>query len=76
MDKSYFGYSMKNIPIAPPSNYKYKLIEKVESVIKRMRWRAHFFLKKQKPEDEKDNEQEQNSTNKYEIQIKKMPPHK
>ena len=72
MDTSYFGYSMKNIPIAPSNNYKYKLIEKVESVIKRMRWRACFFLRKQKAEEENDNQQK--NTNKYGFKSRKCPP--
>ena len=44
MEKINFNYSMKNIPVPSNSNYKLKLIEKVELLIKRMRWRAHFFL--------------------------------
>lgn len=39
------NYSLKNIPIPSPSLYTEKLIEKVESLIRRMRWRAFFFLK-------------------------------
>ena len=34
---------MKNIPIASKGRYKLKLTEKVESVLKRMRWKASFF---------------------------------
>ena len=40
-----FGYSMKNIPIASKGRYKLKLTEKVESVLKRMRWKAAFLNK-------------------------------
>ena len=39
------NYSTKNIPIPQPNVFKKRLIEKVESVIKRMRWKALFFLK-------------------------------
>lgn len=39
------GYSLKNIPIPSTSSYKKRLIEMVESVIKRMRWRAFFYLR-------------------------------
>lgn len=35
---------MKNIPIPQPQMYMTKLIEKTEDLIRRMRWRAHFFL--------------------------------
>ena len=38
-------YSLKNIPIPSADSYKRRLIEKVESVIRRMRWKAFFFLK-------------------------------
>ena len=40
-----FEHSLKNIPIPSPTSYKLKLIEKIESVIKRMRWKANFFLR-------------------------------
>ena len=43
MDSIDFGYSMKNIPIHSKSSYLYKLIDKVEKVLKRMRWKALFF---------------------------------
>ena len=35
---------MKNIPIPDKSTHYIKLIEKIESFIKRIRWKAHFFL--------------------------------
>jgi hypothetical protein len=40
-----FDYSLKNIPIPSQDAYLKNLIEKVKSVIKRMRWKAHFFDK-------------------------------
>ena len=43
MEPINFGYSMKNIPTPSNDRYKYKLIEKVEQVIKRMRWKAIYF---------------------------------
>ena len=39
------GYSLKNIPLPSPDTYTARLIEKVEDLIKRMRWRAFFFLR-------------------------------
>ena len=44
MKKIRFNYSLKNIRIPSPDAYRKKLIEKVESVINRMRWKAYFFL--------------------------------
>ena len=43
-----FDCSLKNIPIPSRDNYMRNLIEKVEGVLKRMRWKAHFFLKGEK----------------------------
>ena len=45
MEKINFNYSLKNIPTPSRSSYQLKLIDKIESVIKRMRWKAFFFLK-------------------------------
>ena len=47
-------YSMKNIPIPSNSEYMKKLIAQMEKIIRRMRWKALFFLK------EKDEKQNQN----------------
>ena len=47
MDSIDFGYSMKNIPIHSKSSYLYKLIHKVEKVLKHMRWKAPFFERDQ-----------------------------
>ena len=52
MEKLSFDYSLKNIPLPDKRSYKLKLIEKIESVIKRMLWETHLFLSKeyQQPE--------------------------
>ena len=44
------NYLLKNIPIPSYDLYK-KLIEMAESVLKRMRWRAFFFLRNEDEED-------------------------
>ena len=44
MERINLNYSLKNIPIPTKSAYCLKLIDKIESVIKRMRWKAFFFL--------------------------------
>ena len=44
MEKLDIDYLLKNIPIPPNESYLIKLVEKTESIVKRMRWRAHFFL--------------------------------
>ena len=44
MERIKFDYSLKNIPISSKSSYQLQLIDKIESVVKRTRWKAHFFL--------------------------------
>lgn len=44
MDQIKIHYSTKNIPCPSEGAYKRKLIEKTEKLIRRMRWRAFFFL--------------------------------
>ena len=48
MEKINFNYSLKNIPTPTKTSYQLMLMEKIESVIKRMRWKAHFYLNKDK----------------------------
>ena len=58
---------MKNIPIPKKNNYIKILIEKVENVVKRMRWKAFFF--------DKDTDQDNESTdsNNYGFKSRKKP---
>ena len=42
-EKITFGYSSKNIPIPSKSSYLKVMINKLESFVKRLRWRAFFF---------------------------------
>ncbi len=60
-----FDYSLKNIPIPSQDAYLRNLIEKVESVLKRMRWKAHFFLKGDKIS---------NQNNPFGLPPNKIPP--
>ena len=43
MGKFNFGYSTNNIPITTERQYKLKLVEKTEAVIKRMSQKAFYF---------------------------------
>ena len=45
MEKLQFSYSNKNIPVPSERSYNLQLMAKIELVIKRMRWKAFFFLK-------------------------------
>ena len=48
MDTFYMNYSKKNIPLPSEEEYKVQFFSKVESYIKRMRWKALQFLGKLK----------------------------
>ena len=52
MEKLSFNYSLKNIPLPDQRLYQLKLMEKIESALKRMRWKAHFFLSKENQQPE------------------------
>ena len=41
--RKYYSCSMKNIPLPSEKIYKTILTEKVELLIKRMRWKAHLY---------------------------------
>ena len=51
MERVNFNYSMKNIPIPSKNAYLKNLIFKLESFIKRIRWKAYFFDKPDKIDD-------------------------
>ena len=59
-------YSLKNIPLHSEKTYRKWLIEKVESVVRRMRWKAFFFLK--------GNSDKETDRDYYGFTSKKAPP--
>ena len=42
MERINIDYSLKNIPIPSNQSFLKCMIEKIESLIRRMRWKAHF----------------------------------
>ena len=62
MDQRNFPYCMKNIPVLSKKLYLKILIDKVELLIKRMRWKALFF------------ENESGSTSEHGFKTCKCPP--
>ena len=44
MEKINLIYSTKNIPLPPRNEYMKRLIEKTEHYLRRLRWKAHYFL--------------------------------
>ena len=67
MEKLQFDYSYKNVPVPHDDEYKMQLMEKIELVIKRMRWKAHFF-------EENDENEETAQPETYEIKSLNCPP--
>ena len=63
MERFDINYSKKNIPLPSEKQYKLQLTSKVESVIKRMRWKAMQFLGKL----------DQNGTETYGFKTNKCP---
>ena len=43
MEQINIDYSLKNIPIPSNQSFLKCMIEKIESLIRRIRWKAHFF---------------------------------
>ena len=64
----FLPYSWKNIPIPSANAYRKRLVVMVESVIKRMRWKAFFFLRGGGSEEQKE------SNEKYGLNSRKCPP--
>ena len=54
MEAISFNYSLKNIPIPSKTSFIKSLVEKVESLIWRMRWKAYFFETNQEDDDYKE----------------------
>lgn len=67
MQQIRFNYSLKNIGLPTHDEYRRNIIDKTESVIHRMRWKAHFFLHG----DSKDAQK----TNTYGLKSTRSPPH-
>ena len=74
MEQRNFTYSLKNIPLPSKDAYKKKLIEKTESVVKRMRWKALFFDQKSNANNETTPTNENESG--YKLKSRKCPPTK
>ena len=68
MDQVRFDYSTKNIPIPPRNSYFKSLVDKVESVIKRIRWKAFLF-----DHHEQDNNDPANNDH-FGFKSRKCPP--
>ena len=44
MEKQQLHYSQKNIPIPSERSYKLHLMDKIDQVIKHMRWKVFFYM--------------------------------
>ena len=52
MRKSEIIYTFKNIPIPSTEAYQLNLIDKIESLVEHMTWRAFYYLNQQKCDNE------------------------
>ena len=76
MEKFNLNYSLKNIPIPSEKQYKLQMIEKIEAVIKRMRWKAIIFENQQKHvklDENKTTKVRQDFVNNYGFKSNKCP---
>ena len=67
MDKINFGYSIKSIPIPSNQHYLKCLLEKLNSFIRRLRWKAYFF-------DHHDEHAQNEDNNNYGFKSERTPP--
>ena len=74
MNSQSFNYSLKNIPIPDNNSYKLLLIEKIESFIKRIRWKAFFFLNSEQNQNKTNLESQNDSENNFGFKTKSTPP--
>ena len=77
MNSQSFNYSLKNIPIPDNTSYKLLLVEKIESFIKRVRWKAYFFLNDTKNESNESNNisgTQNNHDSNFGFKTKNTPP--
>lgn len=62
-----FGYSLRNIPVPTNASYLKCLVEKIESLIIRMRWKALFY-------NNSDNDSVNKLKETFGFRSKKTPP--
>ena len=63
-------YSLKSIPIPSKAAYKKVLISKIEHLLKRMRWKAFYFLKHMPNEEDEDDADDE----KFGFRTRRCPP--
>ena len=72
MDSIDFGYSMKSILLSRKESCIYKLIDKTEQLLKRMRWKALFYDNDNTSHRKKN--QSENKNNCFTMKSRKCPP--
>ena len=74
MERFNISYSGKNIPIPPAKDYKKRLLEATEKVIKTMRWKAFHYLRKEDESSESSDNDETQKNGKFGLKSKRCPP--
>ena len=73
MERINLNYSLKNIPVPTKSSYQLKLIDKNESVIKRMRWKTLFSLRDNSDTNNNNNDISENEKETFGFKSKQQP---
>ena len=73
MQQIKFNYSLKNIDLTSKDVYTRSLINKTQSFIQGMRWKAHFFLNQANNDTEQDRAAHR-SANTYGLKSKRSAP--
>ena len=74
MEKFSVNYSTKNIPLPSQNDYRQRLIEKTEQFLRRMRWKAYFFLNPGTISNTKDTYGFKEFENDNSLQLKALAP--
>ena len=74
MIRKNYEYSLKNIPSPSKDAYLKCLINKTEHFIKRMRWKAFFFEKELRKQENGSNEDDEDTPNNFGFKTQKTPP--
>ena len=74
MERFNIDYSGKNIPLPSANDYRKRLIEATEKVIKTMRWKAFFYLKNENDSSESSDNEDTQTNNNFGLKSKRSPP--
>ena len=74
MEQIKFDYSLKNIPNSSESTYFKTFINKLESFISRIRWKAFFYETSKSKESDSESDDDQPQYENFGFRTDKIPP--